>query len=101
MRDPDIVVRFAARNRRPKLYGYFSQLLISGLWTSIHWLHTVDHPTLVISGSEDPLIPPINQRLLTRLIPNAVLRTYDCGHLATYTRGQQVAADLGQFLDKK
>ncbi|MGI9293934.1 MAG: alpha/beta fold hydrolase [Pseudomonadales bacterium] len=58
---PELVIAHAERNISPPLYGYYSQLLVSGLWTSLHWPHTIQQPTLVISAENDPLIPKINQ----------------------------------------
>ena len=100
LRDPDIVLRHANRNKRPNLYGYYSQLLVSRCWTSVHWLHKLGQPTMVISGEEDPLIPAINQRILAQLIPNAEFCSYDCGHLVLSTRSCEVGADIETFLSK-
>jgi pimeloyl-ACP methyl ester carboxylesterase len=40
-------------------------------------------PTLVVTGTEDRLIPPVNSRLLAERIPGAVLRELPGGHLFT------------------
>ena len=42
-------------------------------WTSLPWLHRLPQPTLVIAGEDDPIITPINTRLLARRIPNSRL----------------------------
>jgi pimeloyl-ACP methyl ester carboxylesterase len=36
-----------------------------------HWLHEVKAPTLVIAGARDLITPPLNQRIFSKLIPNA------------------------------
>jgi len=36
-------------------------------------LQTIHHPTLILSGDDDPLVPPENSRILKELIPQAEL----------------------------
>ena len=81
-----------ARNR-----GYLYQLLAMTGWTSLPWLWSLPQPTLVLMGSDDPLVPPINGRILARLIPNAQLRMIDDGHLFMVTRPAETAASLKSF----
>ena len=97
--NPSVISGLLGASKKPSLYGYYSQMLVARTWTSIHWLHRLKQPTLVISGREDPLIPPINQKLLACLIPNARLQSYDCGHLVLSTRRDQVNSDIEKFLD--
>jgi hypothetical protein len=52
-------------------------------------------------GSDDPLVPPINGRILTGLIPNAELRMIDDGHLFMVTRPAETAALIEAFLTKE
>lgn len=99
LRDPSVILGQYGRNRAPSLYGYCSQLVVSRIWTSVHWLHRLTQPTLVLSGEQDPLVPPLNQKLLARLIPNSEFRSYDCGHLLMTTRRKEVVADIEEFLD--
>jgi hypothetical protein len=49
-------------------------------------------------GSDDPLVPPINGRILARLIPNAQLRMIDDGHLFMVTRPAETARFIEEFL---
>jgi pimeloyl-ACP methyl ester carboxylesterase len=67
-------------------------------WTSLPWLWSLPHPTLVLMGSDDPLVPPINGRILAGLIPNAELRMIDDGHLFMVTRPAETAAIIESFL---
>jgi len=99
LRDPSIVLGQYGLNKAPSFYGYCSQLFVSRLWTSVHWLHRLKQPTLVLSGKQDPLVPPLNQKLLARLIPDSEFRSYDCGHLLMTTRRKEVVADIVDFLD--
>ena len=67
-------------------------------WTSLPWLWTLQQPTLVLMGSDDPLVPPINGHILARLIPNAQLRMIDDGHLFMITRPKETADLIEAFL---
>jgi poly(3-hydroxyoctanoate) depolymerase len=67
-------------------------------WTSVHWLHLIRQPTLVMAGDDDPIVPMVNARLLARLIPNARLEVFDCGHLFLLTRLQRSVAVIEAFL---
>jgi pimeloyl-ACP methyl ester carboxylesterase len=78
--------------------GYFYQLLAMAGWTSLPWLWSLQQPTLVLMGSDDPLVPPINGRILTGLIPNAELCMIDDGHLFLVTRPAETAALIEAFL---
>jgi Predicted hydrolases or acyltransferases (alpha/beta hydrolase superfamily) len=67
-------------------------------WTSLPWLWSLPQPTLILMGSDDPLVPPINGRILARLIPNAQLRMIDDGHLFMVTRPAETARFIEEFL---
>jgi pimeloyl-ACP methyl ester carboxylesterase len=54
----------------PSVRGYYLQ--VAGLiWTTMGGLRDVQHPTLVIAGGDDPLVPQGNAHLLVSLLPNA------------------------------
>jgi len=90
---PHTAAMHGARN-----IGYVYQLLAMAGWSSLPWLWTLQQPTLVLMGSDDPLVPPINGRILARLIPNAQLRMIDDGHLFMITRPKETAALIEAFL---
>jgi poly(3-hydroxyalkanoate) depolymerase len=69
-RDPTLISEHTARVIAPRVFGYLYQLAAGAGWTSIHWLHRLRQPTLIMAGSEDPLVPPANARILAFLIPN-------------------------------
>jgi pimeloyl-ACP methyl ester carboxylesterase len=77
--------------------GYFYQLLAMTGWTSLPWLWSLPQPTLVLMGSDDPLVLPINGHILAGLIPNAELRMIDDGHLFMVTRPTETAAIIEEF----
>ncbi len=97
-KDDVLTERHARRMAPPSIYGYLNQLWALAGWTSVHWLHEIKQPTLVMAGDDDPIIPLVNARLLTRLIPNAQLEIFDCGHLFLLTRLERSAASIETFL---
>jgi pimeloyl-ACP methyl ester carboxylesterase len=81
------------------LEGLAWQVLAGTGWTSIHWLHRLVMPTLVVAGKRDELVPLVNARLLAARIPNAQLRVLpDAGHLFPFTRPVQTAQIVAEFL---
>lgn len=90
-------VEHSNRNVMGSMWGYFAQLMSGGAWTSLHWLHKLQQPTLVLSGKDDPLIPEINQRILARQIPNARIHHVDCGHLLFITQLDEVTDLMDEF----
>jgi poly(3-hydroxyalkanoate) depolymerase len=96
--DPSVIGRHADAMHGARNLGYLYQLLAMAGWTSLPWLWSLPQPTLVLMGSDDPLVPPINGRILAGLIPNAELRMIDDGHLFMVTRPAETAAIIESFL---
>lgn len=78
--------------------GYLYQLLSTVGWTSVLWLRRLKQPTLVMMGTDDPIVPLINGRLLAAVIPHAQLFTIDDGHLFLLSRPKEVATKIRDFL---
>jgi len=96
--NPDLARVYAQMTRAPHGLGYYGQLLAGLGWTSMPWLHRVRQPTLVLAGKDDSIVPPINARIMARLIPNATLQVFKGGHLFAITEKEQVAPLVYQFL---
>ena len=96
--EPSSIGPHAAAMHGARNLGYFYQLLAMAGWTSLPWLWTLQQPTLVLMGSDDPLVPPINGHILARLIPKAKLHMIDDGHLFMITRPEETAALIEGFL---
>jgi len=79
-------------------YGYYLQLIAGLGWSSLPWLRFLAQPTLVIAGSDDPIVPVANGRILAKLIPDARLVTIDDGHLFLVTRPEDSAEIIAAFL---
>jgi poly(3-hydroxyalkanoate) depolymerase len=96
--DPSLIGRHADTMHGARNLGYLYQLLAMSGWTSLPWLWSLPQQTLVLMGSDDPLVPPINGRILAGLIPNAEFRMIDDGHLFIVTRPAETAAVIEAFL---
>jgi poly(3-hydroxyalkanoate) depolymerase len=97
---PDLVHEHSDRIVPPSTQGYLYQLLAGMGWTSLWWLHRLRQPTLILAGSDDRLVPPINARLLALLIPNNRLHVIPGGgHLFMLHRLDVVVPLISEFLD--
>ena len=82
--------------------GYYWQLFAGLGWTSIHWLHRIRQPTLVLAESDDPLVPPENARIISLLIPNNRLFIVPGGgHLFLLHSIDKVTPVLRSFLESE
>jgi poly(3-hydroxyalkanoate) depolymerase len=97
-RDPDLVSKTFRHIRFSSKGGYYLQLAAAWGWSSLPWLFLLRQPTLVMAGADDPLVPPVNARILQWLIPDARLEILDCGHLFLVTRAAESARIVETFL---
>ncbi|WCM25846.1 alpha/beta hydrolase [Sphingomonas sp. QA11] len=62
-------------------------------------LHAILHPTLVVNGNQDEMIPVANSYWLSANLPNAVLLTYpDAGHGSLFQFHKEFASQASAFL---
>jgi poly(3-hydroxyalkanoate) depolymerase len=79
--------------------GYALQLAAGIGWTSLPFLPLLRQRTLVLAGNDDPIIPLVNARFMTRLLPNARLEVIPRGgHLFLLTHADTVAPRIAAFL---
>ncbi len=97
-RSPEYARAYVHLLRAPHGWGYYRQLLAGVGWTSLPWLHQLHQPTLILAGSDDPIVPPINARIMARLIPHAQLHVINEGHLLLLTEKEKLALLVHQFL---
>src|SRR5262247_2393115 len=95
---PDLVRQHLRHVRWSSDYGYYLQLIAGFGWSSLPWLRLLPQPTLVMAGTDDPLVPVVNGRILATLIPDARLATIDDGHLLLVTSATESAAMISKFL---
>lgn len=97
--DADLVRQvLLAHGRVGPPLGYLYQLLAGAGWTSLALLPFLRQPTLVLAGDDDPLIPPLNGRLLAALIPHAHLHVYPGGHLELAATPHLLVPAIDTFL---
>jgi poly(3-hydroxyalkanoate) depolymerase len=96
--DPELSESLLRNMAAPTSAGYMMQIAAMVGWTSIHWLHRLPQPTLILMGKDDPIVPEINGRILAQLIPNARLVTIDDGHLFLLTSIDAVVPIIDSFL---
>lgn len=100
-RNPDLLRAHGEHIQAPGGLGYAYQLLAVSGWTSMHWLRALRQPTLVMHGSDDPLVPLANGKLLASLIRGARLHVLEDGHLFIVTRAAEIAPVVRGFLAGK
>ncbi|WP_256461179.1 poly(3-hydroxyalkanoate) depolymerase [Blastococcus sp. PRF04-17] len=79
--------------------GYYYQLAASAGWSSLPFLKLIRQPTLVVAGDDDPIVPLVNARIMSRLLPDARLYVYNGGHIALVTEPEELAPVIEEFLD--
>lgn len=97
--DPACAAEFASLTRPPSGFAYLQQVLAASTFTSLPWLHTIRCPALVLAGADDPLVRPINARLLALLLGNARLHLVSGGgHLFMIMRPALAGGLIRGFL---
>jgi poly(3-hydroxyalkanoate) depolymerase len=97
-KNPDFLATYAKAMTGTSERGYLYQLLAMAGWTSLPWLWTLKQPALILAGRDDPIVPPVNGRLMAWLMPNAKLKILDDGHLFLVTSPVESAAIIEAFL---
>jgi poly(3-hydroxyoctanoate) depolymerase len=103
-REPELLAEqaHARMTRPPSPQGYLAQLYAIAGWTNLPWLPLIDHPTLVMAGDDDPIIPVLNGRILARLMPHARLEVITGGgHLFLLEEAERSAALVREFLAQR
>jgi poly(3-hydroxyalkanoate) depolymerase len=97
---PELIDKHARAMRGASGQGYLYQLLAMAGWTSLPWLWSVRQPTLILAGRDDPLVRPINGRILAWLLPNARLQMIDDGHMFIVSQPAETARTIEAFLSE-
>jgi pimeloyl-ACP methyl ester carboxylesterase len=79
--------------------GITQQLMTMTGWSSLSWLHTINAPTLVMVGAEDPLVPPVNARIFRLRMPSCHWYLVPgAGHLFPIDQASDTAPVIESFL---
>jgi pimeloyl-ACP methyl ester carboxylesterase len=83
----------------PSPAGWYCQLAALFGWSSVPFLPWLDVPTLIVTGDEDHVVPPLNARFLHALIPGSRLSVIrGGGHLVMLSHTAELVAELDAFL---
>ncbi|WP_433666316.1 poly(3-hydroxyalkanoate) depolymerase [Nocardia sp. CA-136227] len=77
--------------------GYLHQLLAGSIWTSLFALPLIRQPTLILAGTDDPIIPIANARIMARLLPHPTLHLHPGGHVDLITNARELAPVIDTF----
>ena len=87
------------REAAPSPLGYALQMTAFSTFHSLPWLHRVEHPTLILAGTDDRLVPMANSAVLAAYLPNARLRVFDqWGHYLLHDPASGAGATVADFL---
>lgn len=82
--------------------GYLYQTTALYWWTSLYMLPCIKQPTLLMAGSDDPIIRLCNMEIMNKLLPNAELKVIDQGgHLFLLTHLEEVLPIITEFLENE
>jgi 3-oxoadipate enol-lactonase len=85
-------------DNRQRLHGYVRQINAVYAFDAYDRLPQLDRPTLVLTGTDDVLIPPDNSRILAERIPGARLIEFpQAGHLFFIEKADDVNQALIDF----
>jgi poly(3-hydroxyoctanoate) depolymerase len=85
--------------RLPSVRGAMFRLSALAGWTSLPYLRSIWHQTLILCGDVDPVTPHVNHRIMARLIPSARLHTVEGGgHLILLDSAHEVGPVISAFL---
>ncbi len=91
-------VQVRLENLQP-LYAFNRQAAAAFHFNSKERAHVIPHPTLILAGSEDRVMPLQLTRVLAGLIPKSSLTVYpDTGHLLFLERAQEINQAILEFL---
>jgi len=95
--NPELIDIFTQNIHVRGAAGYYFQLFAAMGWTSLHWLHKITLPTLILAGKADPIVHPINAKFMKTRIPDSTLHFFDCGHLFLLTYAKESSEIIHEF----
>jgi poly(3-hydroxyalkanoate) depolymerase len=78
--------------------GYLHQLLAGAGWTSLFALPAVRQETLIVAGTDDPIIPVANAHIMNALLPHSRLHLHSGGHIDLVHNAAELAPVIESFL---
>ena len=96
----DVAKLFVRQLHAGSKIGYVHQLLAGAIWTSLFALPAVRQETLIIAGTDDPIIPVVNARIMHALLPHSRLHLHSGGHIDLVHNAAELAPVIDQFLSE-
>ena len=78
--------------------GYLHQLLAGSVWSSLFALPAVRQQTLIVAGTDDPIIPMANAHIMNALLPHSRLHQHGGGHIDLVHNARELAPVIETFL---
>jgi poly(3-hydroxyalkanoate) depolymerase len=94
----DVAALFAQQLHAGSKIGYLHQLLAGSVWTSLFALSVVRQDTLIVAGTDDPIIPVVNAHIMDALLPHSRLHVHAGGHIDLVQNAAELAPVVGKFL---
>ena len=94
----DIAKLFVRQLHAGSKMGYLHQLLAGSVWTSLFALPAVRQETLIIAGTDDPIIPVVNAHIMHALLPHSQVYLHSGGHIDLVHNAAELAPVIDQFL---
>ncbi|WP_408065986.1 MULTISPECIES: poly(3-hydroxyalkanoate) depolymerase [Mycolicibacter] len=94
----DVAQLFVRQLSAGSKMGYLHQLLAGSIWTSLFALFTVRQETLIVAGTDDPIIPVVNAQIMNALLPHSRLHLHAGGHIDLVHNAVKLAPVIDEFL---
>lgn len=96
----DVARLFVRQLHAGSKVGYLHQLLAGLVWTSLFALPAVRQETLIVAGTDDPVIPVANAYILNALLPHSQLHLHSGGHIDLVHNAAELAPVIDKFLSE-
>jgi poly(3-hydroxyalkanoate) depolymerase len=96
----DVARLFVRQLHAGSKIGYVHQLLAGSIWTSLFGLPAVRQRTLIVQGTDDPIIPAINAHIMKTLLPHSRLHLHPGGHIDLVHNAPELAPVVDKFLSE-
>src|SRR4029077_17567569 len=77
--------------------GSLYKRLTGSMWTSAFALPLIRQDTLIIAGTDDPIIPVANARIMAGLLPHTTVHLHPGGHTDLITNAAELAPVIEAF----
>ncbi|MGO9158688.1 alpha/beta fold hydrolase [Mycobacterium sp.] len=94
----DVARLFVRQLHAGSKIGYVHQLLAGSVWTSLFALPAVRQESLIVAGTDDPIIPLANAHIMNALLPHSRLHLHSGGHIDLVHNATELAPVIEKFL---